>query len=87
MKFTKANLKTGDVILRRDGTVEIVIVEMGELITPDGYNDLDEVREDLMHAELDDLDIMAVRRPQYVGDCCFDAFEDRLGRLVYKRKS
>lgn len=41
-KFTKANLKTGDFVQRRDGSVRMALVEAGVLIGADGTDYLEE---------------------------------------------
>lgn len=84
--FTKADLKTGDVILRRDGTTEIYNGELGMFITKDGWNDLAHEHNDLTNSISSEFDIVAVRRPRKKFDCVFDAFERELGELVYERK-
>ncbi len=84
-KFTKANLKTGDVIQRRNGKVEIVNLELGMLILKAGWNNLDEITEDLTDKNGEEYDIVAVRRPIVKGDCQFDAFTYKWGYLVYER--
>ena len=86
-KFTKADLKSGDVILRRDGSVEIVCLETGALIRRDGFNILDELTDDLLSTFNDDDsdDIIAVRRPKQPYHCQFCAFDEGLGELVYER--
>lgn len=88
-KFTKSDLKTGDVVLRRNGLVEIVFLETESLINKGGFNLLSKVEEDLT-AEKDlcskNWDIMAVRRPQEPGDCVFLAFDHKFGKLVYDRE-
>ena len=84
-KFTKANLKTGDVIKRRNGWVEIVNLELGMLIKQTGWNNLDGVREDLTDTIGKEYDIVEVRRPITKGDCQFLAFEHGWGTLVYER--
>lgn len=86
-KFTKADLKSGDVVLRRDGSVEIVCIETGSLIAKDGFNLLSEVNKDLTDIGFErDFDIIAVRRPKRPADCQFCAFIERFGDLVYERK-
>lgn len=86
MIFTKADLQTGDVILRRDGTTEIYNGELGMFITKDGWNDLDHERNDLTDLISSEFDIIAVRRPHNKFDCVFDAFVKERGELVYERK-
>ena len=84
-KFTKADLKTGDVIKRRNGWVEIVNLELGMLIRKSGWDDLDSIKKDLTDIG-EEYDIVKVRRPKHKSDCQFDAFERQLGILVYERK-
>lgn len=89
-KFSKKDLKSGDVIMRRNGDVEIVCVETGSLISKSGYDRLDEIEEDLtykiIYSDENSYDIVAVRRPQEPCDCVFHAFDYGLGKLVYERK-
>ncbi len=90
-EFTKKDLKNGDVIKRRNGSVEIVCVDTGTVITPRLYNAMSDIADDLRHYITDgdgnsQFDIVAVRRPQEPCDCCFSAFDRGLGRLVYERK-
>lgn len=84
--FTKADLKTGDVVLRRDGAVEIVNRELGMLITRSGWNDLTPISNDLCFLSDEQGDIMAVRRPTMKHHCQFDAFKREFGTLVYERE-
>ena len=84
--FTKSDLRTGDVILRRDGTTEIYNGELGMFITKDGWNDLAHERNDLTDSISSEFDIVAVRRPRNKFDCVFDAFVKERGELVYERK-
>ena len=84
--FTKADLKTGDVVLKRNGEVEIINRELGMLICKSGWNDLKDVREDLTSILDSRYDIIAVRRPKEKGDCNFEACEHKWGKLVYERK-
>lgn len=85
-KFTKADLKTGDVILRRNGWVEIVILELNMFICKDGWNDIDDIFENLTHHLGSQYDIVAVRRPRGKDDCQFSAFDTRKGDLIYDRE-
>lgn len=84
--FTKADLKTGDVILRRNGQTEIINHELKMCITKNGWNDLDDVHTDLTSKLNQEWDVIAVRRPKKKFDCRFDAFERNCGTLVYERK-
>ena len=86
-KFTKADLKNGDVVLTRNNKVYIVCVDTGTLIGQNGYNRLSDVRDDLTYTTFigNDYDIIAVRRPLNPDDCRFSAFSDAKGTLVYER--
>ena len=86
-EFTKADLKNGDVVLRRNGTVEIVCVDLGALTSRNGYNYLSDIKEDLTSTTNIEWDIIAVRRPKEAGDCQFYAFHFEFGELVYERKA
>ena len=85
--FTKADLKTGDVILRRDGDIEIVIKEFESFLRSDsGYNSFDGITDDLTSIHSTSRDIVAIRRPRYDSDCVFSAFEWEYGTLIYDRE-
>lgn len=86
--FTKADLKTGDVILRRDGYVEIINLELEMCICQNGgYNDLEDIEGDLTCKCGDPHDdIIAVRRPIRKRDCSFNAFKEEWGILIYDRE-
>ncbi len=86
MEFTKEDLRTGDVVMRRNGQVEIVNRDLGMFITENGWNDLDDINEDLTEPRNSNWDIVAVRRPGCKGNCQFKAFKHKWGTLVYKRK-
>lgn len=82
--FTKADLRNGDVVLRRNGDVEIHIA--GRFVDKGGYAVSSIfLNRDLSHTDAFSRDIMAVRRPNELSDMSFDAFEKKLGRLVYER--
>lgn len=87
-KFTKKDLKNGDVIKRRDGSVQIICLETGTCICQTGnhYDRLKALNDDLIMAYNKDGDVIAVRRPLQPHHCCFDAFELEFGELVYERK-
>lgn len=87
--FTKNDLQNGDVIKKRNGSVEIVVLPLGTLVTNDnisGFNELSDIREDLTSKLGDNYDIIAVRRPTNVNHCRFAAFEHKNGDLVYDRE-
>lgn len=85
--FTKDDLRTGDVILRRDGDVEIFIKELKCFICNDGeYNTPIYINDDMTSTFRKGRDIMAVRRPKQDCDCVFSAFENKRGTLIYERE-
>ena len=86
--FTKDDLKTGDVVLRRDGSVGIFIKDPNLIIFKSRLNTyLDPCYYDyhLLSKTYSHYDIMKVIRPMAVSDICYDAFEKKLGKLVYER--
>ena len=85
-EFTKANLKTGDVIEFRNQTRGIVILEFGTIIMDHGFAKLEDIQEDLTDVREVDWDIVAVKRPHKTYESQFDAFELEYGTLVYERK-
>lgn len=86
--FTKADLKNGDVIKRRNGNVGIVCVDTGTIIVGRGWDSLDEINPDLTFkpSSSGQSDIVKVLRPTKPSDCQFDAFSCNLGTLVYDRE-
>ena len=85
--FTKNDLRNGDVILKRNGNVEILVLPLGTLVTKTGgFNRISEVQDDLTDSHFNDYDIVAVRRPTEDWHCRFDAFEGEYGTLVFDRE-
>ena len=87
--FTKSDLKNGDVIVRRNGNVEIAIVDLGVFVDKTGWNDLDRVNDDLTNSSSwrDSWDIVKVIRPNRKYHCQFCCVEhDGWGELVYDRE-
>lgn len=85
--FTKADLKTGDVVLRRNGDVEIVNRELQMFIRKNGWTDFNDIYTDLTSLlGGKGWDIVSVRRPLCKSDCLFDAFDKSLGIIVYERQ-
>lgn len=85
--FTKSDLKDGDVILRRNGWVEIAIPSVGSLVGKNGYNNFNALTEDLKENTGEpEYDIIEVRRPNMPHHCQFSAFKCGFGDLVYKRE-
>lgn len=86
--FIKTDLRSGDVLLHRNGEVSIVISELEMSIFAESRYDLRHFKQDLTYVALDgrDFDIMEVRRPTRQEHCCFDAFKYNMGDLMYKRE-
>lgn len=84
-KFKKGDLRDFDIVLTRDGNVRILIGS--QLIDKHGYmiGPISGYCCDLTAPFDPDGDIMAVRRSSTLEDMSFDAFEKKLGRLVYER--
>lgn len=86
-EFTKADLKTGDVVKFRNDDVGILILELDiAKLDSDDYINLDDTREDLTDAYFKEWDIIAVIRPNFSHECSYQAFEKNYGTLVYERK-
>lgn len=85
-EFTKADLKTGDVIKFRNEMVGILILELEMVKFNDNYMTLDDTCEDLTDVSFEGWDIVAVRRPCQPHECNFKTFEYGYGTLVYERK-
>lgn len=83
--FTKADLKTGDVVKFRNNNVAIVNGELKTFITMNGFLDFDDFNDDLTEHDYGEWDIIAVRRPNEKYDCKFTAFNWNCGTLVYER--
>ena len=85
--FTKSDLKDGDMTLRRNGVVEVVILSLGVLTGAKGYMLLADINEDFSDINGDeDWDVIEVRRPNHPYDCQFTCFESDLGEVVYNRE-
>lgn len=87
-EFTKDDLKTGDIVKRRNGETRIYIKE-ADMFIGSGVGDWE-----YGHAYTSDLssvtalryDIVKIIRPAVISDISFDAFEKNLGRLVFERE-
>lgn len=84
--FMKSDLKTGDFILYRNGSVEMVLREYGALVGVDGYNRFENMNNDLSGDFDGGWDVMEVRRPKYSSDCQFSCFDSEDGEAVYNRE-
>lgn len=70
--FTKSDLKNGDVIVDREGRINIVCVETKTCITPTGgFNRLEDIEDDLTNLNGQRFDIVDVYRPTEPNQCCF----------------
>lgn len=88
MKFTKKNLRNGDVVKCRNGQIAIAIPDTNVLIFKDGYLSLSSIRDDLTHTGFTgaDFDIVAVRRPMSERECSFVwPKNEYFGPIVYER--
>lgn len=90
--FTKKDLRNGDVVMYRNGYVGIVVLETRTVVLKDDcFMTVDTICDDLTNSRKDysttkDWDIVAVRRPECPRDCSLEAFDKKLGKLVYERK-
>ena len=86
-EFTKDDLKNLDVVLRRDGSVAVFLDDPKLLVFKGGFNTpiTPYYNSDLTSSTSDNIDIIAIRRPLETSDISFDAFEKKLGRVVYER--
>ena len=83
--FTKADLKNGDIVLQRNGVVQVYIESMKVFMLKDGgWNDAEKYNDDLTRGG--EFDIVAVRRPRHKHECTFEAFDMLYGTLVYDRE-
>lgn len=83
--FSKPDLKTGDVIQCRNGGIGIAIVDMNVIIFEKGHLSMSHFQTDLTHIFNHAFDIAAIRRPIGELACDFNAFECKLGILIYER--
>lgn len=89
-EFTKADLKTGDVVKFDNEELGIVITEHKVIACKNGgWINLNHIKEDLTNSfYVNKFNIIAVRRPYDQSACSFDAFRSNAprGTLVYERK-
>lgn len=83
--FTKSDLKNGDVIIRRNGNVEIVCVETQVLISTNGVYALNRFLEDLTDHIDKNFDIIDVYRPTDPSHCSFSEYLYKRGKHVFHR--
>lgn len=85
-KFSKYDLQTGDIVLRRNNTSAIFIKEFNTLVSSTGYSPLEDYTDDLrINLGNNDYDIIKVRRPLCPSDVQFKAFNYDFGKLVFDR--
>lgn len=87
-KFTKADLRTGDFLVRRNGSVEVVMLATDSTICKTGgWNDLDDLTDELVEKDSNDTewDVVKVYRPIDNSTTCFKRYH--YGDLVYSRNS
>lgn len=88
--FTKYDLRNGDVIIRRNGWVEIAIPEVKAFLAENGgYDRIDSINEDLTDngnsKSSKQFDIVKVYRPIYPCNCSFKKSNFECGKLVFDR--
>lgn len=84
--FTKSDLKNGDVLIKRNGCVEIAIPETGITIMEDGHiNEFIDINEDLTSRIFDAFDIVKVYRPKETYQCDFANYYFTQGKLIFDR--
>lgn len=84
--FTKSDLKNGDVIVYRNGKVNIVCVDTDTCITPnDGFNRLKEIKDDLLDCCSNSYDVVDVYRPTAPHHCSFSEHLYKNGKHVFHR--
>lgn len=84
--FTKTDLRSGDVIIKRNGAVEIVCVETGTLICCNGFNFLRQINENLTSRNGHIYDIIDIYRPESPQHCAFFKENYEQGRHIYHRE-
>ena len=86
--FSKSDLRNGDVLVKRDGCVEIAIPEVGVRLTEsNGYNNISDLGEDLKYSgfSLGGSDVIKVYRPKYPYQCSFKRSAFTEGELIFNR--
>lgn len=88
--FTKADLKTGDVVKMKNGIVGIINRDLDMIILQEKWLDLEDLSEDLKFTHNrrrdEEWDIVEVRHPNKKSECQFDAIKYGFGTLVYKHQ-
>lgn len=84
--FTKTDLKSGDIVLRRDRKICVVFAEVNALGHKDGFDALNHYADDLTNKVDQSLDIIAVRRPREPKECNLGYFNREDVTLIYDRE-
>lgn|SRR5574344_1027623 len=92
--FRKRDIKDGDVIVRRNGDVEIAMIKYNMFIAADGWNDFEHIREDLTYCNTygsngcGKYDIVQVYRPIKKYGCILKVYDDNniSQVLIYDRE-
>lgn len=83
--FTKSDLKNGDMILRRNGGVEVALPSLDVSTGFEGCMFLADTNEDFSdRGGNKEWDIVEVRRPNSPCECQFTAFKHGFGEVKYK---
>lgn len=87
-EFTKAYLKSGDVVKFRNEQIGIVCKfnDSKTIITKDGFVGFEGLTGELTTPLINKYDIIAVRRPHKKSECQFIAFKYEYGTLIYERE-
>lgn len=84
--FTKSDLKNGDVIVCRNGKVNIICIDTGTCITPnEKYCLLSDIKEDLTDCYGKQYDIIDIYRPTDPSHCSFSEKLYKNGKHVFHR--
>lgn len=86
-KFTKADLKDGDVCIQRNSGVNIVNLNATMFMAKNGWNDMNDLNDDLVckNDYYSEFDIVRVYRPTKKYMCQFDKKVYTQGDLVFDR--
>lgn len=84
--FTKSDLQDGDIVVKRNGSVEMLFedgfVLLGENV---GFNEIEVINDDLTHRIDKKFDIVEVYRPTHASQRSKAGY--KYAKCVYKRKS
>ena len=83
-KFTKDNLKTGDVVKFENGQIGLVFKEFNATAIKEGCLFIGYLKNDLI-SDNENFTITQVRRPRSMEDCIFETFANEYGELIYDK--